>query len=406
MSQCTVNCFKDEFIFIHNDFSKLSKMKEMINNVNRVNATGIDKITLSAFDLDSTLIKTKSSKRFGTNADDWQFIYSNDRMKRMMTGSETSVICIISNQLGVSKGKVNDKELMRKFANIVNSLSTTLEDKFICIFGAFQDDLYRKPRTKSLEYIESILKPYVMLKDGSCIDYENSYYVGDAAGYGDDFSDVDYKFALNAGLKFYREDEFFTNHIIYYSKPDKMISDEDFGSYDHKLNLILNLCGNIQSKLIILTGSPASGKTSLANSIKSISIQPVDIISQDVLKTVAKCKKTAVSLMKDNEFINHTIVIDNTNRDIKTRKIWIDLAKEHNYTPMIFYLTTEKNKSMYLNMYRSLQNVDKKIPNIALNVFYSKLEKPCEKEWECELYEFTLQLDQNKVNDLIYSYLY
>lgn len=405
MSQCTVNCFKDEFIFMHNDFSKLSKMKELSNG------NGIDKIILSSFDLDSTLIKTKSGKRFGTNIDDWRFIYSNDLMKQKMTGSNNSIICIISNQLGVSKGKVNDKELMRKFANIVNDLSDILEDKFICIFGAFQDDLYRKPRNKSLEYIESILKSYVMLTDCSCIDYKNSYYVGDAAGYGDDFSDVDYKFALNAGLKFYREDEFFTNHNIYYPKPDKIISDEDFGSYNHKLNLILNLCGNTQSKIIILTGSPASGKTSLANSIKSISIQPVDIISQDALKTIAKCKKTAVSLMKDNESINHTLVIDNTNRDIKTRKIWIDLAKEHNYTPMIFYLTTEKEKSMHLNMYRSLQENSeiynltiKKIPAIALHMYYSKLEKPLDSE--CELYEFKLQLDISVVNDLIYSYLY
>jgi bifunctional polynucleotide phosphatase/kinase len=363
----------------------------------------VDKITLSAFDLDSTLIKTKSGKRFGVDRDDWKFIYSNDLMKRKMSGSDTSIICIISNQLGVSKGKVDSRELMQKFANIVNSLSTILEDKFICIFGAFQDDLYRKPRTKSLEYIESILKPYANFNS---IDYDNSYYVGDAAGYGDDFSDVDYKFALNAGLKFYREDEFFMDRMIYYPKPAKIISDGDFGSYDSKVNLLINLCANTQSKLIILTGSPASGKTSLAKTIKSISIQPVDIISQDALKTIAKCKKTAISSMKDNEFINHTIVIDNTNRDIKTRKIWIDLAKEYNYTPIIFYLTTNKEKSMHLNIYRSLQNSEQIIPNIALNVFFSKLEKPCEKEWECELYEFALQLDRSAVNDLIYSYLY
>jgi bifunctional polynucleotide phosphatase/kinase len=143
---------------MHNDFSKLSKMKELINS--NGNGISVDKITLSAFDLDSTLIKTKSGKRFGVDRDDWKFIYSNDLMKRKMSGSDTSIICIISNQLGVSKGKVDSRELMRKFANIVNSLSTILEDKFICIFGAFQDDLYRKPRTKSLEYIESILKPY------------------------------------------------------------------------------------------------------------------------------------------------------------------------------------------------------------------------------------------------------
>jgi bifunctional polynucleotide phosphatase/kinase len=390
---------------MHNDFNKLSKMKEF-NNGN-----GIDKITLSSFDLDSTLIKTKSGRRFGTDKDDWKFIYSNDRMKRKMTGSNTSVICIISNQLGVSKGKVNDKELMHKFTNIVNSLSNILEDKFICIFGAFQDDLYRKPRTESLEYIVSVLKPYANFNS---IDYDNSYYVGDASGCEGDFSDVDYKFALNAGLKFYDVDEFLGDYENYYPKPFHMISDEDFGSYDVKLNSIMNPTLNINlyeyinkvNRLIILVGSPASGKTSLANSIKKISTHTVDIISQDTLKTVAKCKKAAISFIKDNvSTYHHTIVIDNTNRDIKTRKIWIDLAKEHNYNPLIFYLTTEKDKSTHLNMYRSLQpNSDKKIPAIALNVFYAKLEKPSRSE--CELYEFELKLDRSLVNDLIYSYLY
>ncbi len=388
---------------MHNDFSKLSKMKELSNG------NGIDKIILSSFDLDSTLIKTKSGKRFGTDIDDWRFIYSNDLMKQKMTGSNNSIICIISNQLGVSKGKVNDKELMRKFANIVNDLSDILEDKFICIFGAFQDDLYRKPRTKSLEYIESILKPYA---DFDSIDYDNSYYVGDASGCPGSFSDVDYKFALNAGLKFYDVDDFLGDYKIHLAKPSKIITDDDFGSYDNKLNLILNLYTPVNKILIILTGSPASGKTSLTNSIRRILPHRVDIISQDMLKTLAKCKKTAISIIKDNKIVNHhTIVIDNTNRDIKTRKIWIDLAKEHNYTPMIFYLTTNKQKSMHLNLYRSLQ-VDseiynltiKKIPAIALHMYYSKLEKPSQSE--CELYEFELKLDRAVVNDLIYSYLY
>lgn len=400
MTKCTVNCFRDEFIFMHNNYDKLSRFTQLNNG------SGVDKIILSSFDLDSTLIKTKSNKKFGTDKDDWKFIYSNDRMKRKMTGTDTSIICIISNQLGVSKGKVNDRELLFKFSNIITSLSKILENKFICLFGAFQDDLYRKPRTKSLEYIVSVLQPYAKFNS---IDYENSYYVGDAAGYGDDFSDIDYKFALNANLKFYREDEFFTDSIIYYPKPTKIISDEDFGSYDHKLNLILNLCERGNNNLIILVGSPASGKTSLANSVSRIlsnnNTNSVDIISQDSLKTLAKCKKSAVSFIKGNVSNKHTIVIDNTNRDIKTRKIWIDLAKEYNYKPMIFYLTTEKNKSMHLNMYRSLQvDSEKKIPTIALNVFYSKLEKPSQSE--CELYEFDLQLNQSLVNNLIYSYLY
>eukprot|EP00899_Mesostigma_viride_P022794 jgi/Mesvir1/369/Mv18353-RA.1 len=46
--------------------------------------------------------------------------------------------------------------------------------------------------------------------DESSIDWQASFYVGDAAGRGgDDFSDSDLQFAKHCGLKFYNEQEYF-----------------------------------------------------------------------------------------------------------------------------------------------------------------------------------------------------
>lgn len=47
-------------------------------------------------------------------------------------------------------------------------------------------------------------------------------------------------------------------------------------------------------------------------------------VNQDTLGTRDKCLKAA----KGHLLEKRAVVIDNTNRDAKTRKVWVDLAKE------------------------------------------------------------------------------
>ena len=58
---------------------------------------------VAAFDLDSTLIRTSSGKRFPQDANDWQYLYDNTR-QTLIDLSKTHNICIVTNQKGLAKG--------------------------------------------------------------------------------------------------------------------------------------------------------------------------------------------------------------------------------------------------------------------------------------------------------------
>lgn len=60
---------------------------------------------IAAFDLDGTLIVTKSGKRFPENERDWKLFHSNVKEKLQKYAHEGFLLVIISNQHGIAKGK-------------------------------------------------------------------------------------------------------------------------------------------------------------------------------------------------------------------------------------------------------------------------------------------------------------
>ncbi|CAM9964711.1 unnamed protein product, partial [Hapterophycus canaliculatus] len=59
-----------------------------------------------AFDMDGTLIKTKSGKKFGDTPDDWQLWHSKIPEVLRRWHDRGYKVAIISNQMGVGSGKV------------------------------------------------------------------------------------------------------------------------------------------------------------------------------------------------------------------------------------------------------------------------------------------------------------
>lgn len=205
-----------------------------------------------AFDLDGTLIVTKSGKTFSTHSFDWKFIYNRDKMFQVLndpidfdgmdedTGAAVEYkpyFMIITNQSGVRNGKTDIKSIQVKIDQIIEQLlngvdrnvegvsqlfecnknnskrnldgeskSGTKDDQYrsnidgIDVFVAFNDDLYRKPRCLSWHYM-------VNKRSLHHISPLNCIYVGDAAGRlknatrNADFAATDYKFSLNLGVQ-------------------------------------------------------------------------------------------------------------------------------------------------------------------------------------------------------------
>ncbi len=90
-----------------------------------------------------------------------------------------------------------------------------------------------------------------------------------------------------------------------------MLVDASVSSLDVKLH------SHIQ-EMVVLVGSPGAGKSTLVR----LHFQTYCRINQDSLKTFAKCKQACEEALTKGQ----SVVIDNTNRDVKTRALWIEIA--------------------------------------------------------------------------------
>ena len=98
---------------------------------------------VASFDLDDTLVKTNSGNVSSDDENDWS-IY-NDNVVNKLNGLKDKEyhLVIVSNQSGISKGKVDINVWKKKIENIINHIK--LDFTIIC---ALKDDMYRKPKTK------------------------------------------------------------------------------------------------------------------------------------------------------------------------------------------------------------------------------------------------------------------
>jgi DNA 3'-phosphatase len=165
--------------------------------------TQVDSLRPAAcFDMDGTLIVTKSGKQFPVNDQDWKLFDASAPVKLRELWERGYYLAIVSNQGGLRKAKS-----LTSFEDKVDRVLATLNVPmdFIC---AFQDDIFRKPRTGMWEFLS--LRRELALCPSS-----DSFFVGDAAGRPrdgmrvKDFSDSDYKFAINCGFSFQTPEKFF-----------------------------------------------------------------------------------------------------------------------------------------------------------------------------------------------------
>lgn len=97
--------------------------------------------------MDSTLILTKSGKKFAENASDW--VWWNQAVPTKIKADYEAgyKIVIMSNQGGVSTGMVTSSTLKAKFIQLYKSLKIPFQ--FFC---ATTSDEYRKPATGMWKY--------------------------------------------------------------------------------------------------------------------------------------------------------------------------------------------------------------------------------------------------------------
>jgi DNA 3'-phosphatase len=184
-------------------------------------------VRIAAFDLDSTLVSTKTRSPFPRNGEDWKWAFESvvDVIRKMANHGKVNevkltskckelytndsppfIIAIISNQ-GGTIARPDTKRyqyLYQRIHAITQELGVPAR-----FYGATKPpkgttDEFRKPKTKMWT---ELLKDLSITADQ--VDMANSFFVGDALGRKTDFSDSDKVFAQSLGLKCYSPEDIF-----------------------------------------------------------------------------------------------------------------------------------------------------------------------------------------------------
>ncbi|KAI5294775.1 hypothetical protein KEM52_003217 [Ascosphaera acerosa] len=169
---------------------------------------------IAAFDLDGTLVKTKSGARFPINGDDWTWLAANVPARLHELHCQGYLLAIVTNQKAVSlrkqvvAGKPDSKSttnLKRRLAGVMATL-----DLPMLAVAATEDDDYRKPSRG----MWGVLVGPDGFNAAEGLDAAQCLFVGDAAGRAGDHSAVDRDFAANAAIPFMTPEEMFLGQRI------------------------------------------------------------------------------------------------------------------------------------------------------------------------------------------------
>jgi len=375
-----INTNTDLLHFEQNDTCWISMDGLQTNLIEELSGDFSHQIKLACFDFDNTLVRSKSGSLFAKDANDWILCFPNVKTKLQELWQDGFQIVIFSNQMGVKTKKTSVEELIQKFTDFQKEIQVPL----IVAFST-DDDYYRKPLTGM--FVEVLVRIVVKTGIPGVVVATNSFYCGDAAGRPKnwrpdakkDFSRSDLYFAHNNKLDFRVPEQVFEDmpldaNTFVTDVYDNVNWEQLDGEAKAKsIKMGENLSKN--PRMVIMIGSPASGKSTYAQTFAKEYPNTV-IINMDTLKTKDKCLKKAKEAIKEGQ----NIIVDNTNPAVATRKEYLDLVANHDpaYNTVAIWLDTPEEISRHLNYLRVHQSHGEKrrIPPVAFGVFNKKFEEP------------------------------
>lgn len=345
--------------------------------------------TIVSFDLDDTLISTKSKKKYPISADDW--IEINNSKNRLTETFKTNNIIIFSNQ---SKMKGQEELIKSKFEQVINYFQLPLT---VYISGNY--DHYRKPNIGMFQ---------LMLKDfynDNINEIETFIFIGDAAGrpktrkHPKDFSCSDRKFCYNIGYFYDKDFEFKTPEEYFDNQKEEPFDWNEFDTSTIKFDKTVNFTPSKTQEIILFVGYPASGKSTFYET----HLKPAGYahVNQDELKTLAKCLSMTKKYIKEKK----SICVDNTNPSKEIRQKYIQLSKDNNIPIRCIYFNVDLPTAKFLNSYRT--NIsNKNIPEISYNVYKKNFIEPSIEEGFSEVIKTDVILDSNLINEKYFNFKY
>ncbi|CAK9798741.1 Bifunctional polynucleotide phosphatase/kinase [Anthophora quadrimaculata] len=316
---------------------------------------------IAAYDMDGTLIKTKSGYVFPKDYEDWQLIYPDVPMKLKELHNDGYKIVIFTNQGSIGSGRINVKLFKNKLKHIVEKLGVPIQ-----IFIATGHNIYRKPAIGMWQKLEE--------KNTSVpIDKDNSFYVGDAAGRvknwapgkKKDHSLADRLLALNLGLKFYTPEEHFRGHK---QAPFQLPPFDPKTLPDGEICSGSSITSSDQ-EVILMVGCPGSGKSHFVKNYLS----HYECVNRDTLGSWQKC----VSMMEKHISEKRSVVVDNTNPDPASRQRYIEVANKNRVPVRCFVMTTPIDHAKHNNKFRELTDPSHvKVSEMLINSYVKNYQPP------------------------------
>ncbi|KAJ1345472.1 hypothetical protein KIN20_000015 [Parelaphostrongylus tenuis] len=335
-------------VFTHNDCTPRSKV--------------------AAFDMDGTLITTKSGKVFPVDNSDWRLLYNQvpTRLKKLHNEEDFKIV-IFTNQKGIQLGKVDKAGFKRKIEAVITKLGVPAQ-----AFVAISEGHYRKPCTGMWKELEEA-------NGDTPIDVSKSIYIGDAAGRHKtkirpkkDHSCADRFFAANVGLTFQTPEEFFLEKKT--PEPWGPPSFDPSSFIDSTKHLLEPEDAPLPSsaqELIVIVGFPGSGKSTFAKKLEKD--HGYEIVNRDTLGSWQKCCDHAKAHLRRGK----SVVVDNTNPNKEARSRYIALARELKIPCRCFELTCDIHQAGHNVKFRKLtQKVSNEVTTMVLRMHASKYEKP------------------------------
>ena len=341
---------------------------------------------LLAFDLDDTITvsfieKKKTNKSKSPNKDkegNYTFSFDINKIKSKLDEYQKKnyVFAIFSNQNGIALGHIKESDFKNKIDKL---FSNDLKYPFAAVF-AKEKDYYRKPSPGMLAFFKKYFNANIDLDLNECI------FVGDAAGRKkskkypkNDFSNSDYKFAINCQFKFYTPEEFFLNEKSEY--PEIINNLHNYDNYNNE-HIKFDKSPNFK-EVIVLIGSPGSGKSTFTENY----LVPKGYvrINQDNLKTKEKVIKCLIQNIEEGK----KIVIDSTNPQKNNRSEYVKICNKYKYPIRVFVFQVSKELAMHLNNLRAINKNRKHysgyVNNIPIHTFFKNFEEPDTKEGFTEI---------------------
>lgn len=316
---------------------------------------------VAAYDIDGTIIKTRSGRVFAKDIDDWQLAFPEIPGKLKELQRNGFKLVFLTNQSGMTVGKLKPEDFKTKLKRIIEKLNLPIQ-----VLVATGVNKFRKPMTGMWEYLEE------NANGGLAIDKIRSFYVGDAAGrpvrgsVKKDHSCCDRLLAMNLGLPFFTPEEHFQRAKVVTNWTRPEFQPTELNENGPQLEPSSAVLKASNQEMILIVGYPGSGKSHFCRVNYGREAAQYVVVNRDQLGSWQKCVAVAEKALDQKK----SVVVDNTSPDVETRRRYIDLARKFKVDIRCFVMsTTYKHAKHNVRFREILDPSHMKITDMILNSY-------------------------------------